>query len=400
PPRPRRSRERGSGARWRRERVSSRRWRPVCRFRSAAPSAPTLLALLAETGLLEGQLRPLFHVLVDSGARVEVLERLLRHVAESPVRRGRHQAAVDRRRWRRRVPLDTGRELADPLACLLDGAIDAERPRDEIHPVIGPIGVGPGALPTPSRADADAVPLRFGQLGGGRLEATPGLGQTGADEIDVETVQDGGHAGNALGHVHGPIRLVLRLDGARQLDDAVRKCPDLDRTLAQDRVCEERIHDALLETREVGGQSERGATAPPQPPPGRHAGEHAGGDHPSVISESGWPRPQHPVPTPVRGHSCCKGCKSQTREATAVDPGGRGLAVTPRAAWFPGEDRSAGTSPVGPACAPAAPGPCARAAPGPARRTGLGCAPGPPGPGSPPSPARAGTWDRATARGA
>src|SRR5690606_22984798 len=60
-------------------------------------------------------------------------------------------------------------------------------------------------------------------------------------------------------------------------------------------------------------------------------GERSGGDHPSVTCESGWPLPQHPVPTPVVDTPCLEACKSQTRDAAE-----RALVAHGATPWSPG----------------------------------------------------------------
>src|SRR5690606_4315817 len=80
--------------------------------------------------------------------------------------------------------------------------------------------------------------------------------------------------------------------------NALGESGDLDGSLAQQRIFEERVHHPLLEPGEVDGRAEQRAAPPPgEPPPRGQAGERPGGDHPTVVCESGWPLPQHPLPT-------------------------------------------------------------------------------------------------------
>src|SRR5438270_13514342 len=92
------------------------------------------------------------------------------------------------------------------------------------------------SLAPAARADRVALPMPFGELGSATRGAARVVFEAGFIAADRQPIDDGVHIGDAAGDGDRMLGLLLRIDPAGELDDAVADGPDVHGALGEDRV--------------------------------------------------------------------------------------------------------------------------------------------------------------------
>ena len=153
---------------------------------------------------------------------------------------------------RRGVALHRVRDVVQRLAGVLDGTVDTQLGGDDVRPIVAAGGIGGPPLPPPPHADAESQPVAVSarsarpvRLPARTLDPLPFLQH-------VQPVEHGAHARGAPGDRDGTLRVLLRLHGPAQLDDAVREGGHLYGLSADPVVGSEQVDHVLFQAREQG----------------------------------------------------------------------------------------------------------------------------------------------------